>query len=105
MAEITITEVIRQVDPFYTDRPHLDFQFLRSAGLAHLGELSGQIWSDHNTHDPGVTILEVLCYALIDLGYRATMPVENLLARASVGASPAGAFAADDNFFTPLEIL
>lgn len=105
MADVTETAVIKQDDPFYSDRPYLDFQFLRRAGLQHLGELSGQIWSDHNTHDPGVTILEALCYALMDLGYRTTLPVEDLRARASGVSSPAGAFAGDDNFFTPLEIL
>ncbi len=105
MAEVTETGAIKQVDPFYSDRPHLDFQFLRRAGLQHLGELSGQIWSDHNTHDPGVTILEELCYVLIDLGYRATLPVEDLLAGAPGASVPAGAFAPDDNFFTPLQIL
>ena len=58
MAEAIQDAVIKLDDPFYTERPHLDFQFLRAEGLKHLGELSGKIWTDHNTHDPGITILE-----------------------------------------------
>ena len=27
-------------------------------------------WTDHNTHDPGITVLEALCYVLTDLQYR-----------------------------------
>ena len=48
----------------------LEFEKLRQEGIDYLGELSGNIWTDHNAHDPGITILEVLCYALLDLGYR-----------------------------------
>lgn len=103
--EATEGPVIRQDDPLLAEHPQLDFQFLRSEGLRHLGELSGKIWTDHNAHDPGVTILEALCYALLDLGYRTTLPVEDLLATAPGVSSPASQFPADDNFFTALEIL
>ena len=27
-------------------------------------------WTDTNAHDPGVTVLEVICYAITDLQYR-----------------------------------
>jgi hypothetical protein len=78
---------------------YLDFEKLRSEGIDYLGRLSGKIWTDHNVHDPGITILEVLCYALLDLGYRTNLPVEDILARDPADASP------DDNFFTPAQIL
>jgi hypothetical protein len=99
--------VIKQNDPFSEKRPHFDFQALRREGLTHIGELSGKIWTDHNAHDPGVTILEELCYALIDLGYRTTLPMQDLLAQPG-DVSPT--LTDDDsprheNFFTPLEIL
>lgn len=100
-------DVIQQNDPFSAQRPHFDFQALRREGLKHIGELSGKIWTDHNTHDPGITILEELCYALIDLGYRTTLPIQDLLAQPRDGSltpteddSPC-----HENFFTPLEIL
>ena len=39
---------------------HLNFKNLRTAGIQHVAQLSGKLWTDHNTHDPGITILEVL---------------------------------------------
>lgn len=78
----------------------LDFNALRAEGIGYIAELSGKIWTDHNVHDPGITILELLCYALIDLGYRTRMPAVDLFSR-----NPADAAAKDDNFFTPAEIL
>lgn len=56
-----------------------DFEGLREAGIHHVQVLSGQIWTDYNLHDPGVTILEQLCYALTDLVYRADFPVKDHL--------------------------
>ena len=38
--------------------------------------LSGKVWTDHNLHDPGITTLEALCYALTDLGYRTELVKE-----------------------------
>lgn len=105
MAEKVTTAIIKLEDPFSRDTPHLDFQVLRRAGLEHIGELSGKIWTDHNTHDPGITILEELCYALVDLGYRSSFPLQDLLARAPGTNEDKNPFARNDNFFTPLEIL
>ena len=64
----------RQPDP-----DGLDFDGLRQKGLERLLELSGKKWTDYNLHDPGVTILEVLCYALTDLVYRAEFEVADFL--------------------------
>ncbi|MEZ5039256.1 MAG: hypothetical protein R2828_05175 [Saprospiraceae bacterium] len=101
----TIIKVIKQKDEVFSKRPHLDFQTLRREGLKHIGELSGKIWTDHNTHDPGVTILEALCYALIDLGYRTTLPIKDLLATEKVIQQEDQHWSQDDNFLTPLEAL
>ena len=60
---------------------YLDFDKLRTEGIGYLGTLSGKLWTDHNVHDPGITILEELCYALLDLGYRTNLPVEDILSR------------------------
>ncbi len=46
------------------------FAALREAGIKQLEALCGDVWSDYNPHDPGVTILEQLCYALTELIYR-----------------------------------
>lgn len=77
----------------------LDFEKLRQEGIDYLGELAGNIWTDHNAHDPGITILEVLCYALLDLGYRTSLPAKDLFAKDPDDATE------ENNFFTPAAIL
>lgn len=57
----------------------LDFYFLRETGIKYIEELGGALWTDLNSHDPGITILEMLCYAITDLGNRIEIPLENLL--------------------------
>jgi hypothetical protein len=95
LSENTIN-VIKQIDP---DLPqYLDFKNLRKEGLEHIGNLAGKIWTDHNAHDPGITTLEVLVYALIDLGYKTNLPFEDLITQDDNQHK-------DDNFLTPLEIL
>ncbi len=81
---------------------YLNFSRLRAKGIDYIAKLAGKIWTDHNVHDPGITILEVLCYALTDLGYRTRLGIEDLLAR-----KPAEIVNGikDGNFFTPEEIL
>ncbi|MFO0795312.1 MAG: hypothetical protein U0586_14775 [Candidatus Brocadiaceae bacterium] len=37
------------------------------------------MWTDYNIHDPGITILEALCYALTDVAYRAGWDINDLL--------------------------
>lgn len=59
----------------------LDYFGLRAEGVSLLQALSGNVWTDYNDHDPGVTILEALCYALTDLGNRARQPMPDLLDR------------------------
>jgi hypothetical protein len=56
-----------------------DFATLRAEGIRLLQELCGRHWTDYNLHDPGVTILEQLCYALTDLMYRAEFDVADYL--------------------------
>ena len=58
----------------------LDFEFLRQKGLEYIESLGSKLWTDYNVHDPGITILEMLCYAITDLSQRIEMPIENLLA-------------------------
>lgn len=58
----------------------MDYNDLREKGLAQIQELTGTIWTDYNIHDPGVTILEQLCFALTDLNYRASFSIEDLMA-------------------------
>ena len=58
----------------------LDFHYLRNKGIEYIQELGGSLWTDFNSHDPGITMLEMLCYAITDLGMRIDTPINNLLA-------------------------
>ena len=57
-----------------------DYEALRKIGIAHLEKTASAIWTDYNVHDPGITTLELLCYALTDLSYRAKYSIPDLLA-------------------------
>ena len=77
-----------QIDKSRTLRPAEDYAFLRERGIAYIQELSGRIWTDHNASDPGITVLEVLAYALTDLGYRTGFDIKDLLATPDGSADP-----------------
>ena len=62
------------------EQPGMNFALLRQEGIKHIERLGGKIWTDYNTHDPGITILEQLCYAITDLSYRLDFPLKDLLA-------------------------
>lgn len=63
-----------------TDADGLDFASLRADAIARAQELAGNIWTDYNLHDPGVTILEQLCFGLTELAYQVRVPVADYLA-------------------------
>ncbi|PTL78100.1 hypothetical protein [Vitiosangium sp. GDMCC 1.1324] len=58
----------------------MDYAFLRREGIRQLERMTGKQWTDFNAHDPGITLLEQLCYALTDLGYRTDYELPDLLA-------------------------
>ena len=72
----------------------LDYAALRTAGVRHLERLAGHLWTDFNDHDPGITILEQLCYALTDVAYRAAHELPDLLSEPG-----------PTNLYTPARIL
>ena len=77
---------------------NLEYQALREEGIKHISQLSGKVWTDHNLHDPGITILELLCYALTDLTYRTHHKIEDLLTTETNDKQ-------EDNFYTAAQIL
>ncbi|KAA5548439.1 hypothetical protein [Adhaeribacter rhizoryzae] len=83
--------------------PHLlpaqDYYFLRQQGLAYIEQLGSKYWTDYNTHDPGITILELLCYAITDIGYRIGFDIKDLLAESLQTGGQ------DQGFFTARQIL
>jgi hypothetical protein len=78
----------------------LDYAFLRKKGLEYIEQLASDLWTDYNSHDPGITILEMLSYALTDLGARLEMPLENILAPEDENAQAIG-----EQFFKAIQIL
>jgi hypothetical protein len=59
--------------------PGLDYGLLRAEGINLIQKLTGAFWTDYNEHDPGVTILELLCYAITDLSYRTQFDIQDHL--------------------------
>ncbi|MBU0971270.1 MAG: hypothetical protein KKC20_11520, partial [Proteobacteria bacterium] len=64
------------------NRPEeLLFDQLRREGISLIEELCGKVWTDYNLHDPGITILEQICYAMTELAYRTGFDVADILTR------------------------
>ncbi|MEJ2045202.1 MAG: hypothetical protein P8X89_18205 [Reinekea sp.] len=76
------------------------FDQLRADLLSDVQQLTAHQWTDYNLHDPGITILEQLAFALSDLNYRSAYPVATLLADRSdqVELNTHGMFAPEDAF-------
>jgi hypothetical protein len=78
-----------------------DYYLLRQKGLEFITQLGSRWWTDHNLHDPGITILEALCYSITELAHRTGSDIKDLL------ATPDGTpfDPARQAFFTAREIL
>lgn len=89
--------------------PYLDFSQLRAAGIRHIESLGSDLWTDYNVHDPGITILEAVCFALTDLGYRTNFEFKDLLTQSSQTKNGAAKtifqLPLDNNFFTAAQVL
>ena len=57
-----------------------NYEFLRQKGMEYVEKLGSKLWTDYNIHDPGITMLEALAYALTDLGLRTSLDIKDLLA-------------------------
>ena len=78
-----------------------DYDLLRSKGLEYIQQLGSQLWTDYNIHDPGITLLELLSYAITDLGYRTSFDIKDILAdKPNVTPNPKR-----QAFYTAKEIL
>ena len=56
----------------------MDYATLRKEGIRLLERMSGGEWTDFNAHDPGITLLEQLCYVLSDFAYRTGHAIPDL---------------------------
>lgn len=59
--------------------PAEDYVSLRKKGFKYIEKLGSDIWTDYNNSDPGITILEAVCYAITDLAYRTGFEMKDLL--------------------------
>lgn len=74
-----------------------DFEFLREQGMSLIQMIAENTWTDHNLHDPGITLWEAICYALTESGLRAGMEVKDLIASSAPDHQP--------EFFTAAQVL
>ncbi|MGN7877128.1 hypothetical protein ACTJKJ_26520 [Roseateles sp. 22389] len=79
VANPAVPEMPVRLSPPTGEERELGFDGLRARGLEWLQALGGGVWTDHNLHDPGITLLEQLCFGLTDLVYRAGFPVADHL--------------------------
>jgi hypothetical protein len=57
----------------------MNYAALRERGMELIRKWASQSWTDHNVHDPGITILEAYSYAMTELGLRLQLDVGDLL--------------------------
>jgi len=58
-----------------------DYIALRKKGIDLIEKLGSNYWTDYNIHDPGITILELLCFAQTEVGFKLGFSIEDLLAQ------------------------
>ena len=85
-------------------KPARDYYGLRREGIGFIEQMASARWTDYNTHDPGITILESLCYAITDLAYRVNWDIADLMMPEAESADPEQPYP-DQAFFTAREIL
>ena len=88
--------------PYIIDNPLIpaqDFEFLKDEGIALINALNQTTWTNMNPSDPGITILDQICFALTELGYCNEFPIKDILTNKN------GKLHLYDQFFTPDRIL
>jgi len=89
---------IKRNDP---ENPETDFLFLKKKGIEFIQKLGGKVWTDYNIHDPGITILEQVCYAITELMYITDLDIKDYLARSNDEPIPLKEY----GLYTPKEIF
>lgn len=74
-----------------------NFAFLREEGLNVIRRLAPDTWTDHNLHDPGITLLEALSYAITETGLINSLDIVDLLTSSEKQAP--------QEFFTAAQVL
>jgi hypothetical protein len=81
-----------------------DFYRLRREGIGHIEQTGSDDWTDYNTHDPGISILEALAYTITELAHRTGFPIEDILASSATDASADDPYP-DQTFYSARTIL
>lgn len=55
------------------------YEQLQEKALKDVQRLAGEVWTDYNLHDPGVTLLDALNYVLLETDYRLQFPLQDYL--------------------------
>src|SRR5262245_61622773 len=84
--------------------PAQDFYRLRRDGVGFIEQMGSKLWTDYNTHDPGITTLEAVCYAITDLAYRTGWRIQDILTPQTVSPDPSQPYP-NQAFFTACNIL
>ncbi len=100
MIDAAGTGALPAILPGADAEPAFDARALFAEGLEQVRASSRAGWTDHNIHDPGITMLELLSYALTDLAYRSTLPFTDLIASPSDNTAATAA-----QFHSPRRIL
>jgi hypothetical protein len=79
--------------------PHLDFNFLKEEAIAYIQNHIGNEWTNFNPSDPGMTILDQVCYALTELGYCTDFSIPDILTNSN------GEMEIENQFYLPYKIL
>ncbi|RKR04868.1 hypothetical protein C8C83_4201 [Flavobacterium sp. 90] len=79
--------------------PHQDFSFLKDEAIDYIQKHIGNEWTNFNPSDPGMTILDQLCYALTELGYCTDFPISDILTDSN------GKLEIENQFYLPYKIL
>lgn len=76
-----------------------DFNALKEDGLDYIQASATSVWTNLNPSDPGITILDQVCYALTELGYCNDFSLKDILTR------PDGKLEVEDQFYLPDQVL
>ncbi|RQV03592.1 hypothetical protein DF039_34665 [Burkholderia cenocepacia] len=77
-----------------TVHEQIHFDTLWSTVLEALELYAGETWTARGEHDPGVILLQALCFGIADLAYRHTLPLNDLLTPESANQKGTDIFAA-----------
>lgn len=81
------------------ESPGLHFNNMMLEGIEEIEHLARNQWTNYNASDPGIVMLESLCFGLLNLGYKTTFPLSDML------TNEEGEIEARGHFFRPPQIM